>query len=78
MYKNQLLPVSQTRIGKKAKERYFKEKAGKYYLQNKEAIKEKSKKKKTRLKSIKEKDISNWFSTKKKHYKINEFCFCSV
>ena len=74
MYKNQLLPVSQTRIGKKAKERYSKEKAGKYYLQNKEAIKEKSKKKKTKLKTIKEKD-SNWFSTKKKHYKINKFYF---
>ena len=27
------------------------------------------KKKKTRLKSTKEKDISNWFSTKQKHYK---------
>ena len=35
------------------------------------------KKKKTRLKSTKEKD-SNWFSTKKKHSKINEFCFFSV
>ena len=45
----------------KAKERYFKEKAAEYYLQNKEATKEKSKKidkricqkkKKARLKSI--------------------------
>ena len=36
------------------------------------------KKKKTRLKSTKDNDISNWFSTKKKHYKINEFCFCLV
>ena len=36
------------------------------------------KKKKTRLKSTKEKDISNWFGSKKKHYKINELCFCSV
>ena len=70
----------------KAKERYSKEKAAEYYAQNKEAIKEKSREryknlsqeKKTRLKSTKEKDISNWFSTKKKHYKINEFCFCSV
>ena len=33
-------------------------------------------KKKLRLKSIKEKDIINWTSTKKKHYKINDFCFC--
>ena len=36
------------------------------------------KKKKLRLKITKEKDISNWFSTKKKRYKINEFCFYSV
>ena len=40
-------------ILQKAKERYSKEKAAKYYLKNKEATK------KTRLKSIKEKDISN-------------------
>ena len=54
-------------ILKKAKERYSKVKAAEYYLQNKEAIKEKSKnryktcqkKKKTRLKSTKEKNISN-------------------
>ena len=31
--------------------------------------------KKTRLKSTKEKGIKSWFSTKKKHYKINNFCF---
>ena len=62
-------------ILQKAKERYSKEKAAKYYLQNKEAIKESQesviktchKKKKTRLRSMKEKDISNWFSIKKKH-----------
>ena len=73
-------------ILQKAKERYSKEKAAEYCLQNKETIKEKSKnwlktcqkKKKTRLTSIKDKDISNWLSTKKKHYKINEFCFCSI
>ena len=49
------------------KEGYSKEKAAEYYLQNKEAIKEKSKidtktcqkEKKTRLKSIREKDTSN-------------------
>ena len=54
-------------ILQKVKERYSKEKAAEYYLQNKEAIKEMSKKqyknlseqKKARLKSIKEKDISN-------------------
>ena len=64
-------------ILKKAKKKYIyiyiysKEKA-ETYLQNKEAIKEKSrdwyknlsKEEKTRLKSTKEKDISNWFSTK--------------
>ena len=51
----------------KAKERYSKEKVAEYYLQNKEATKEKlknpyknlSKEEKTRLKSIKEKDTSN-------------------
>ena len=48
-------------ILQKAKEKYFKGKAAEYYTQNKEAIKEKSviktyhKKKKTRLKSTKEK-----------------------
>ena len=53
-------------ILQKAKEKYSKEKA-EYYTQNKEAIKEKSREryknlsqeKKTRLKSTKEKDISN-------------------
>ena len=50
-----------------------KEKAAEYYKQNKEAIKEKSKEcyknlsqeKKTRLRSIKEKNIKNWFNIKK-------------
>ena len=74
-------------IWQKAKERYSKEKAAKYYLENKEAIKEKSnnryknlsKEKKDKIKEYqKKKDISNWFSAKKKHYKINEFCFYSV
>ena len=54
-------------ILQKAKERYSKEKTAKYYSQNKESIKESQRintkvpqmKKKTRLKSIKEKDISN-------------------
>ena len=46
------------KILQKAKERYSKEKAAEYYLQNKEAIKEESKKK-TRLKNTKQKDISN-------------------
>ena len=30
---------------------------------------------KDRLKSTKEESIKNWFSTKKKRYKINNFCF---
>ena len=36
------------------------------------------KKKKARLKSTKEKDISYPFSIKMKHYKINEFYFYGV
>ena len=62
-------------ILQKAKEKYSKEKAAEYYTQNKEAIKEKSRKryknlsqeKKTRLKSTKDRNIKNWFSIKKKH-----------
>ena len=55
-------------IWQKAKERYSKEKAAKYYLENKEAIKEKSnnryknlsKEKKDKIKEYqKKKDISN-------------------
>ena len=69
-------------ILQKAKENYSKEKAAEYYLKSKEAKKEKSrerkacqKKKKTRLKSAKERSIKNWLNTKKKHYKINNFFF---
>ena len=58
----------------KAKEKIFEKKAAKYYAQNKEAIKEKSREHyknfsqegNTRLKIIKEKGIKNWFSIKKK------------
>ena len=65
-------------ISQKAKERYSKEKAAEYYSKNKEAIKEMlreryknlSQEKKTRLKSTKEKSIKNWFSIKKKCYKV--------
>ena len=54
-------------ILQKAKERYSEEEAAEYHLKNKDAIKKSQnldtktclKKKKTRLKSIKEKDISN-------------------
>ena len=63
MYKNQLLLVQQRRNLVKAKGRYSKEKATEYYLENKDAkgidIKTCQKKKKTRLKSTKDKDISN-------------------
>ena len=60
-------------ILQKVKEKYSKEKAAKYYAQNKEVIKEKSreryknlsKKQNTRLKRTK-KNIKNWFSIKKK------------
>ena len=59
-------------ILQRAKQKYSKEKAAEYYAQNKEVITEKSKerfkichkKKKTRLKSIKEKNIKNWFNIK--------------
>ena len=62
-------------ILKKAKQRYSQEKAAKYYAQNKEVVKEKSRgryknlsqKEKTRLKSIKEKNIKNFPSIKKKN-----------
>ena len=61
-------------ILQKAKERYSKKGAVEYYLQNKEAIKEKSRKhyknlsqeKKTKLKSTKKKRIKNWSSINKK------------
>ena len=74
-------------ILQKTKKRYSKEKAAEYYLQNKEAIKGKSKnwyknlsqeKKDKITEYIKKSDISNWFSTKKKRYKVNEHCFCLV
>ena len=61
-------------ILQKAKERYSTEKTAEYYLQNREAIKKRQeiviktyrKKKKTKLKTIKKKDIKNWFSIKKR------------
>ena len=70
MYKNEnelLLVQQKKKILQKVKERYYKEKAAEYYLENKQAIKKGQeidtktcqKKKKTRLKSTKEKDISN-------------------
>ena len=68
-------------ILQKAKHKYHKEKAAEYYLKNKEAIKEKSKKlqknckKKEKLESIKEKNIKNQSSIKRKHYNPNKFYF---
>ena len=62
------------KILQKAKERYSKEKAAEYYLQNKEAIKEKSREhyknlsqeEKDKIKEYQRKNIKNWFSIKKK------------
>ena len=70
-------------IFKKAKQKYSKEKAAEYYKQNKEAIKEKSRglyknlsqEKKDKIKEYQKKNIKSWFSIKKKHQKINNFCF---
>ena len=63
------------KILQKAKERYSKEKAAEYYLQNKEAIKEKgrehyknlSQEEKNKIKEYQNRGIRNWFSIKKKH-----------
>ena len=63
------------KILQKAKEKYSKEKAAEYYLQNKEAIKKRQKKvtetchkkKKTKLKSIRKRNIRNCFNIKRKH-----------
>ena len=59
----------------KAKEKYSKEKFAKYYLKNKEAIKEKSREcyknlsqeEKDNIKEYRRKNIKNWFIIKKKH-----------
>ena len=48
----------------KAKERYYKEKAAAYYLQNKEVIKEKSKEQYKNL-SLEEKDKIKQYQTKR-------------
>ena len=60
-------------ILQKAKERYSKENVAEYYLQNKEAIKKKSKDQNKNLKSTREKDISNRFSIKKEALQKNKF-----
>ena len=73
-------------ILQKVKGRYSKAKDAEYYAQNKEATREKSiehyknikscrKKKKKRLRSIKEKSIKNWFSIKRNVKREKNFCF---
>ena len=65
MYKNELLLVNSEEILQKTKERYSKEKAAKYYLDNKKAIKEKSRE---RYKNLSEEEIIRLKSIKKKRY----------
>ena len=65
--------LNREEILQKEKEQYSKEKPAEYFKQNKEAMKEKSKEryinlsqeKKTRLKSIKDKNTKNWFNMNK-------------
>ena len=72
-------------ILQKAKERYSKEKAAEYYLENKEAIKEKSKNQYKNL-SEEEKDKIKEYQRKRYQQGIqynkeplqNDFCFYSV
>ena len=74
IYKMSYYQFNRQEILQKAKERYSKEKAAEYYLQNEEAIKKRQKnviktchkKEKVKLKSTKKRDIKNWFSIKKK------------
>ena len=73
-------------ILQKGKERYSKAKAAEYYLQNKEVLKEKSENRyknlseeeKDKIKVSKTKISATDLIQKKKHYKINDCCFCSV
>ena len=73
-------------ILQKAKERYSKEKAAEYYVENKEAIKEKSKngykdfpeEEKNKIKEYQRRRHQQLIQYKKEVLKINEFCFCSV
>ena len=37
-----------------------------------------SQEEKDRIKEYQKKGISNFFSTKKKHYRINELCLCTI
>ena len=75
-------------ILQKAKEKYSKEKAAECYLENKEAIQKKSRdrcknlsrEEKDKIKEYQRKRYQQLIqkSTKKKHYRTNEFCFYSV
>ena len=76
---------NKSEILQNAKERYSKEKAAEYYLQNKEAIKKSknwyrnlSKEEKGKIKEYQRKIYQQLIQYKKKYYKMNEFCFCSV
>ena len=64
MYKIELLSLQQKKLLQKAKERYSKEKAAEFYLQNKEAIKGKSNKSYKNL-SKEEKDNSKEYQRKR-------------
>ena len=73
-------------ILQKAKERYSKEKVAKYYAQNKEAVKEKSREsyknlsqeEKYKIKEYQRKNIKSWFSIKKEVLKNNFFVFSLI
>ena len=75
MYKMNYYWFNRQEILPKAKEKYSKEKIAKYYLKNKEAIKEKSREcyknlsqeEKDNIKEYRRKNIKNWFIIKKKH-----------
>ena len=77
--------INRKEILQKAKEKYSKEKASEYYLQNKEVIKEMSKNRyknlsedvKGKIKEYQRKRYQQLIQHKKGHYKINEFCFYS-
>ena len=86
MYKMRYYWFNRKEILQKAKERYFKEKAAEYYLQNKEAIKKKpknrykslSKEEKDKIEEYQRKRYHQLFQYKKKHYKVKKLCFCSL
>ena len=70
----------------KAKERYSKEKAAEYYLQNKEAIKEEllnryknfTQEEKDKIKEYQRQRCQQLIQYKKEALQKNELCFCSI